>query len=208
MRVSKMAASSSRHVKIERGFQFVKIYTKKKKNCNGHDHQKDDPQPHLPSSIDPTVEEEAPPYVIVVHGPPRVGKTLLIKCLVDFYTNGGSHSDMSAAGAIRIVAGDKRRVQFVECPNNMNGMIDAAKYADAVILLIDAGYGFEMETFEFLELLKVHGMPKVMGVLTYLDSFKNEGVLASTRQRLLDQFQTEICKGAQVFCLSGRHNAM
>lgn len=32
----------------------------------------------------------------------------------------------------------------MECPNNMNGMIDAAKYADAVILLIDANYGFEM----------------------------------------------------------------
>ncbi|KAI3930140.1 hypothetical protein MKW92_002840 [Papaver armeniacum] len=31
-----------------------------------------------------------------------------------------------------------------QCPNNVNGMIDAAKYADAVILLIDMSYGFEM----------------------------------------------------------------
>lgn len=34
-------------------------------------------------------------------------------------------------------------------------MIDAAKFADLVLLLIDASFGFEMETFEFLNLLQV-----------------------------------------------------
>lgn len=34
-------------------------------------------------------------------------------------------------------------------------MLDAAKYADLVLLLIDAAFGFEMETFEFLNLLQV-----------------------------------------------------
>jgi hypothetical protein len=37
----------------------------------------------------------------------------------------------------------------------MHSMIDAAKYADLVLLLIDAAFGFEMETFEFLNLLQV-----------------------------------------------------
>ncbi|XP_026439865.1 uncharacterized protein LOC113338706 [Papaver somniferum] len=41
-------------------------------------------------------------------------------------------------------SGNWRRIQFVECPDNMNGMIDAATYADAVMLFIDAKYGFEM----------------------------------------------------------------
>ena len=44
---------------------------------------------------------------------------------------------------------------FVECPSDLNGMIDAAKYADLVLLLIDGSFGFEMETFEFLNLLQV-----------------------------------------------------
>lgn len=35
-------------------------------------------------------------------------------------------------------------------------MIDAAKYADLVLLMVDGGFGFEMETFEFLNLLQVH----------------------------------------------------
>lgn len=38
---------------------------------------------------------------------------------------------------------------------DMHSMIDAAKYADLVLLLIDAAFGFEMETFEFLNLLQV-----------------------------------------------------
>ncbi len=39
---------------------------------------------------------------------------------------------------------------------DLNGMIDAAKYADLVLLLVDGSFGFEMETFEFLNILQVH----------------------------------------------------
>jgi ribosome biogenesis protein BMS1 len=46
----------------------------------------------------------------------------------------------------------------VECPPDLNGMIDAAKYADLVLLLIDGSFGFEMETFEFLNLLQVRAI--------------------------------------------------
>lgn len=61
-------------------------------------------------------------------------------------------------GPITLVAGKKRRITFVECPNDLPSMIDAAKFADLVLLLIDASVGFEMETFEFLSLLQVRTM--------------------------------------------------
>ena len=35
--------------------------------------------------------------------------------------------------------------------------IDAAKFADLVLLLVDGSFGFEMETFEFLNILQVSG---------------------------------------------------
>lgn len=38
----------------------------------------------------------------------------------------------------------------MECPNDINGMIDAAKFADLALLLIDGSYGFEMVRFFFL----------------------------------------------------------
>jgi hypothetical protein len=47
-------------------------------------------------------------------------------------------------GPITIISGKKRRVTFIEVPNDINGMVDAAKVADLVLLLIDAHFGFEM----------------------------------------------------------------
>ncbi|KAJ7980660.1 Ribosome biogenesis protein BMS1 [Quillaja saponaria] len=143
---------------------------------------------------------EPPPFVIVVHGSPKVGKSLLIKSLVKHYTK---HNLPDVRGPITIVSGKQRRLQFVECPNDINGMIDAAKVADLALLLIDGSYGFEMETFEFLNILQVHGFPKVMGVLTHLDSFKDVKKLKKTKQRLKHRFWTEIYDGAKLFYLSG-----
>ncbi|KAF5197081.1 Ribosome biogenesis protein bms1 [Thalictrum thalictroides] len=153
---------------------------------------------HVPN-IDRTTGEPAP-YVVVVHGPPQVGKSLLIKSLVKHYTR---HNLPEVCGPITIVSGKKRRLQFVECPNDINGMIDAAKFADVALLLIDGSYGFEMETFEFLNILQVHGFPKVMGVLTHLDQFKDVKKLRKTKQRLKHRFWTEIYDGAKLFYLSG-----
>ncbi|KAI3906426.1 hypothetical protein MKW92_040531 [Papaver armeniacum] len=149
---------------------------------------------------EPSMVQEAAPYVIVVQGPPKVGKSLLIKLLLEHYTN---EKHVCIQGPITIASANGRRIQFVECPNNMNGMIDAAKYADAVLLLIDSTYGFEMETFEFLNLLQVHGMPKVLGVLTNLDEIKDELIRTITEESLVEKFRTKIHEGARIFCLPG-----
>ncbi|KAJ4723627.1 ribosome biogenesis protein BMS1-like [Melia azedarach] len=151
----------------------------------------------------PTIDRsygEPPPYVIVVQGPPKVGKSLLIKSLIKHYTK---HNVPEVRGPITIVSGKQRRLQFVECPNDINGMIDCAKIADLALLLTDGSYGFEMETFEFLNLMQNHGLPRVMGVLTHLDKFKDVKKLRKTKQRLKHRFWTEIYDGAKLFYLSG-----
>lgn len=75
--------------------------------------------------------------------------------------------------------------------------------ADLVLLMIDASYGFEMETFEFLNLLQLHGFPKVCGVLTHLDGFKMNKSLQKAKKTLKHRFWTEIYDGAKMFDLSG-----
>ncbi|MCL7035649.1 hypothetical protein MKW94_009683 [Papaver nudicaule] len=152
---------------------------------------------------DVTVEEfeEPPPYVIVVHGPRKVDKSVLIRSLVKHYTD-ENHNFWFTPELVMIISGERRRLQFVECPNSVKGMRDAAKYADAVILLIDAYVGFQMETFEFVNILRVHGMPKVIGVLTSLDMFDNVKEQTETKEHLMNYFQTEIYQGAGLFCLS------
>ncbi|CAG8682073.1 16974_t:CDS:10, partial [Dentiscutata erythropus] len=143
---------------------------------------------------------EPPPVVVAVVGPPQTGKSTLIKSLVKRYTK---HNLTEVKGPITVISGKKRRITFIECANDMNCMIDVAKIADLVLLLIDASFGFEMETFEFLNILQVHGFPKIMGVLTHLDKFKNNKTLKSTKKRLKHRFWTEIYQGAKLFYLSG-----
>jgi hypothetical protein len=35
-------------------------------------------------------------------------------------------------------------MSFFECPNDLSGMMDLAKVADIILLVIDASFGFEM----------------------------------------------------------------
>ncbi|MCL7040694.1 hypothetical protein MKW94_022605 [Papaver nudicaule] len=177
---------------------------KKRKRDDDGESQQD--SLHTPEINLPTSQEEEPPYVIVVQGPPNVGKSLLIKSLVKYYTN--QQLDDIQGPVVTVVLGELRRIQFVECPNNINGMIDAAKYADLVLLLVDAAFGYEMETFEFLNLLKIHGFPNVAGVLTHLDEFVDTEKLNETKQRLGRQFWKEINDGAELFYLSQLSNGM
>ncbi|TPX62266.1 hypothetical protein PhCBS80983_g00497 [Powellomyces hirtus] len=146
---------------------------------------------------------EAPPVVVAVVGPPGTGKTTLIQSLVKRYTK---HGLAEIKGPVTLVSGKQRRLTFIECNNDVNSMIDVAKVADLVLLLIDASFGMEMETFEFLNILQVHGFPKVMGVLTHLDKFKDNKRLRKTKKRLKHRFWTEIYQGAKLFYLSGLIN--
>lgn len=147
--------------------------------------------------------EEPPPFTVLVQGPPGVGKTTLIKGLIKHYTR---QDVREIKGPITLIAGKARRLTFIECPQDLSAMIDAAKYADLVLLLIDGGFGFEMETFEYLNILQVHGFPKVMGVLTHLDGFKDTKSLKKTKKALKHRFWTEIYQGAKLFYLSGMKN--
>uniref|UniRef100_A0A915CWA7 Bms1-type G domain-containing protein n=1 Tax=Ditylenchus dipsaci TaxID=166011 RepID=A0A915CWA7_9BILA len=146
---------------------------------------------------------EPPPILVAIVGPSKVGKSTLLRCLVKHYIRQGM-TDIK--GPITIVTGKRRRVTFIEVPNDINAMIDAAKVADLILLLIDASFGFEMETFEFINICQVHGMPKVMGVLTHMDLIPRNSKLKSTKKTLKHRFWTEVYQGAKLFYLSGMVN--
>lgn len=50
----------------------------------------------------------------------------------------------------------------MECNNDLNSMIDVAKVADLVLLLIDASFGFEMVGFSHY-----HSLYNSIIILTY-----------------------------------------
>ena len=132
-------------------------------------------------AADADTELQPPPFFVLVHGPPGVGKSTLISCLIKHYTR---QNVGAVRGPITVVAGKRRRLTLLECPQDLCSMIDAAKVADLVLLMVDGAFGFEMETFEFLMLLQQSGMPKVMGVLTHLDGFRDSKRLKATKKSL------------------------
>ncbi|KAF8336781.1 hypothetical protein F5887DRAFT_1245706 [Amanita rubescens] len=154
---------------------------------------------HVPL-VDRTPQDEPPPVIVAIVGPPGVGKTTLLKSLVRRYTK---QTLTDAKGPITVVSGKKRRITFIECNNDINSMIDVGKIADLVLLMIDGSFGFEMETFEFLNILQAHGFPKVIGVLTHLDLIKKASVVRATKKALKKRFWAEIYQGAKLFYLSG-----
>ncbi|XP_071526137.1 ribosome biogenesis protein BMS1 homolog [Panulirus ornatus] len=143
---------------------------------------------------------EPPPVIVAVVGGPRVGKSTLMRCLIKNYTN---QKFSEICGPVTIVAGKKRRLTFIEVNNDINCMIDIAKVADIVLMLIDATFGIEMEVFEFIEICRAHGSPRVMGVLNHLDMLKDNKALRKKKKALKHRFQVELYPGAKLFCLSG-----
>jgi ribosome biogenesis protein BMS1 len=157
---------------------------------------------HVPLNVRSV--DEPPPTVVVVMGPPQSGKSTLVRSLVKRYAR-INLSDIN--GPITVVASKNRRITLIECPNDLCGMCDVSKVADVVLLLINARKGFQMETFEFLNLLQAHGFPKIIGILTHLDEFKKQDKYLRNHKKILKQrFWTDVHQGAKLFNLTSRQS--
>lgn len=154
---------------------------------------------HVPM-MDRTPDDDPPPVIVAVVGPPGTGKSTLIKSLIRRLAK---TSITEIKGPITVVSGKRRRLTFIEVNNDLNSMIDAAKIADLVLLMIDGNFGLEMETMEFLNIAQHHGMPRVLGVATHLDLFKSQSTLRTSKKRLKHRLWTEVYQGAKLFYLSG-----
>ncbi|KAF1742997.1 hypothetical protein MXB_4211 [Myxobolus squamalis] len=58
-----------------------------------------------------------PPIIVVVVGPPRVGKSTLISSLVKRYNR---QQISNIRGPITVVSGKNQRITFIECNNDIN----------------------------------------------------------------------------------------
>lgn len=204
--------------KPHRGSDGKRNTAKKKLHQNGHNakafavaapkklerqarrtHDVNEKRLHVPM-VDRTPDDDPPPVIVAIVGPPGTGKTTLVRSLVKKLTK-STLSEIK--GPITIVSGKRRRLTFIEVNNDLNAMVDAAKIADLVLLLIDGNFGLEMETMEFLNVAQHHGMPRVLGVATHLDLFKSQSTLRTSKKRLKHRFWTEVYQGAKLFYLSG-----
>ena len=105
--------------------------------------ERDQRRLHVPL-VNRTPEDNPPPVIVAIVGPPGVGKTTLLKSLIRRHTK---QTLQSVNGPVTVVSGKKRRLTLVECNNDLNSMIDIGKIADVVLLMIDGSFGFEMVFF-------------------------------------------------------------
>ena len=155
---------------------------------------------HMPE-MDRTLANlmEDPPLLVAVVGPPGCGKSTLIRSMVKFYSN---RNLRKLSGPVTVIAGRSRRVTFIECPNTLNAMCDVSKVADLVLLMVDGNFGFEMETFEFLNIAQVHGFPRFVGIVSHLDKLASSKSLKKRKKFLRHRFWHEVVDGAKMLCLS------
>jgi ribosome biogenesis protein BMS1 len=143
--------------------------------------------------------------VVVVQGSKSSGKSSLIRSLVKHFTK---YKIDAINGTITLRSTKKQRITIIECPNDIRAMIDLSKIADIVVLIIDASLGFEMETFEFLSLLKCHGFPYIMGVLTHLDFYKESKQFRRALKKYKKRFEYEVGGNYKLFHLSRFNNGL
>ena len=148
-------------------------------------------------------EIDEPPLIIMVQGGHSSGKTTLIKSLVKYYTN---QNISSFKGSITVRNSKNQRLTFIECPNDISSLDDCSKIVDVAILLIDARVGFEMETFEFISLLKNHGFTQIMGVITHMDDFKKNKSLSKYKKQIKKRFLKDATDKSKLFYLFGIKN--
>ena len=148
-------------------------------------------------------EIDEPPLIIMVQGGHSSGKTTLIKSLVKYYTN---QNITSFKGSITVRNSKNQRLTFIECPNDISSLDDCSKIVDIAILLIDARVGFEMETFEFISLLKNHGFTQIVGVITHMDDFKKNKSLSKYKKQIKKRFLKDATDRSKLFYLFGIKN--
>lgn len=152
---------------------------------------------HLPNVNAKTPVEVAPPIIVGIFGPPRSGKSTLLRSLIKHF---GRQLVPVITGPITVVVGKKYRMTFIECDCNINSMIDVAKVADLILLTVNVQKGLEMYHFEFINMLQVHGMPRVIPVLNHLDHFKESSSSRALRKKIKQRLWTDL--SAKIFLLS------
>ncbi|XP_018651535.1 putative ribosome biogenesis protein BMS1 [Schistosoma mansoni] len=143
------------------------------------------------------VSAVSPPYIVAIVGPPKSGKSTLLRGLLRHF----AHLSLGVIkGPVTVVVGKKERFTFIECGCEINSMLDAAKIADVVLLLVNVRAGLEMYHFEFINMIQAHGMPRVIPVLNHLDTFKDSSSSRALRRKIKHRLWTDL--NSKIFLLS------
>ena len=112
--------------------------------------------------------DQQPPITIVVQGSKQSGKSTVIRSLVKHFTKQKINKIKGITfmqGPITMRINKHQRITLIEAPNDLASLLDLSKIADLVLFTIDASIGFELETFEFISVLKQSGFNFILIIM-------------------------------------------
>ncbi|KAH0573441.1 Ribosome biogenesis protein BMS1 [Spironucleus salmonicida] len=154
---------------------------------------------HLTAKV-PTVNITAklpPPDVVAVIGPAQSGKTTIVKQLIKQWTG----VQVTPIGPVTVSASKTKRITIFDVPSNIPAVLDAARVADLVIIVINAEKDIETDVFEYLNVLQAIGFPKVFTVVTHEDCFAKVSHKQRNNKKLRERIYKEIYQGSKIFFL-------
>ena len=104
---------------------------------------------------------------------------------------------------ISILNSRAERLFFVENIADNFSFIHSLNFSDLVILLIDAFFGVELETFETITLVKNSNLKRYIFILTHLDLFKTWKSLRKAKKRIKDRLNKETNGNCKIFYFGG-----
>ncbi|OIR57710.1 MAG: ribosome biogenesis protein Bms1 [Amphiamblys sp. WSBS2006] len=144
-------------------------------------------------------EKEAP-FIVGIFGGKGSGKTTMLRSLVWRYTG---KKIKELVGPVTVFTDKNKRTTFFECPKDLPSMIDAAKVVDMAIFMVDGAYGVEVETLELGSILKAHGMPKIVGVVTKLETIEKQDRRTEAKRAIKEKFKRTVSEQCRLFWLKG-----
>ncbi|MES1901888.1 MAG: Glycoside hydrolase 2 (Mannanase, beta-galactosidase), partial [Paramarteilia canceri] len=191
-KAAKKAAKSKK--KTDNKIQALKLEQKKKANYDKKIRDIKAVHARMPSAKNIQLNEA--PKVVVVFGPPKTGKSVLIRSLIRNYTKQRINK---IEGPITIVTAKNNRVTFIECNRDINNMLDSSKIADSVIFVIDACSGFELEHQEMATLCQTHGKPQIFSVVTHLDLLKSRSAANKAKSEIRKKIRAETNESSTMY---------
>ena len=140
------------------------------------------------------------PLIIGIIGPRRVGKSTLLNSFANhFFIEFNEFS----YGPLIILAKENFSFLFLESLQDKISISNIAKASDIAISVIDAYFGLELETFEFISFSNSHGTPRLINILTHNDYFSEWKTLKKSKQTIKNRLKKEIGNHLKIFFLSG-----
>lgn len=130
--------------------------------------------------------DSSPPLVSII-GPTGSGKTTFLNSVMLHYWK-----TVRSCVGLTLIKARNRKYAFYECKNDIERIIDAIKVSDVIVFVVDLSAGLQKDTFEAINMMNSHGVPRFCFALTNCDRAVSTKTLSKIEDRLQREFSFSV----------------